>query len=76
MKKMAEEENATAMELIEFVERSSPRLSLLSNLHVPASAFAAAPVDSQNNRSRTDQLPPIPVPPHPNDAAKGQHGGT
>jgi hypothetical protein len=76
MKKMAEEENATAMELIEFVERSSPRLSLFSNLHALASAFAVAPVDSQNKRSRTDQLPPIPVPPHPTDAAKGQHGGT
>ncbi|XP_051199320.2 uncharacterized protein [Lolium perenne] len=80
MKKMAEEENATATELIDFVERSSPRLSLFSNPHAPASAFAPGPLDSQNNtgwrRSHSDQLPPIPVLACPTDAAKGPHGGT
>jgi DNA anti-recombination protein RmuC len=80
MKKMAEEENATATELIDFVERSSPGLSLFSNPHAPASAFAPGLLDSQNNtgwrRSHTDQLPPIPVLARPTDAAKGPHGGT
>lgn len=69
MKKMAEEENATATELIEFVEWSSPQLSLLSNPQAYASAVPPAPVDSQNNTglslNRPDQLPPVQPPPGP-----------
>jgi hypothetical protein len=69
MKKMAEEENATATELIEFLERNSPQMSLSSN----PQASASATVDSQNNTRRRwnhpDPLLAVPAPPGRADAA-------
>jgi hypothetical protein len=71
MKKMAEEENATAAELIEFLERSSAQLSLFSNPQACASPSAL--VDSHNNTRRLwnhpDPFPPVPSPLGPADAA-------
>jgi hypothetical protein len=74
MKEMAEEEKATAADLIEFMELSFPQLSLLSNSNPHASARAPAPVDSQNNtrrrRNSRDQLPPVLAHSGPAEAVK------
>jgi hypothetical protein len=51
MKKMAEEENATAAELIEFLERSSAQLSLFSNPQACASPSADAASKRQCRRT-------------------------
>ncbi|VAI11493.1 unnamed protein product [Triticum turgidum subsp. durum] len=79
MKKMAEEDNATATDVIEFMERSFPQLSLISTLSAfaPAPAPAPAPVDSDNTRpgcNHPDELPLSLTLPGPGGAVKRRRG--
>ncbi|KAM3262789.1 hypothetical protein ACQJBY_053106 [Aegilops geniculata] len=71
MKKMAEQDKATATDVIEFMERSFPQLSLISSLS--AFAPAPAPVDSDDTRqgyNHPDELPLSLTLPGPGGAVK------
>ncbi|XP_020157641.1 uncharacterized protein [Aegilops tauschii subsp. strangulata] len=77
MKKMAEEDNATATDVIEFMERSFPQLSPISSLSAFAPAPAPAPVDSDNTRhgcNHPDELPLSLTLPGPGGAVKRRRG--